>query len=352
MIIDADAHLIEGAPFVQRALERWPERVSLHEDLTFGIDGLRYPKRDGTGVGVPPQHSLCETGVDDAPYTVAGMVGAADREGIDVMVLYPSLGLAAHSIRDARFGCEFAGALNEYMAEWTAASGGRLRGVATVPLRHPEAAIKVLARAKSLGLCAATIPPALDEQNLDHPGLDRFYAAAADMEMPLAVHGAPGLHMPPIGVDRFANYIQVHCVSFPFDQMVAMTAMVTGGVLERHPELRVAFVEAGATWLPYFLDRLHEHYEKRASWIERGWGRDPREYLARGQIFVTCEADETLLGATVDALGEDCIMYASDYPHWDSEYPRSSRGLRERDDISEAARAKILGGTARRFYGL
>jgi len=46
--------------------------------------------------------------------------------------------------------------------------------------------------------------------------------------MPLGIHGAPGIHLPKIGVDRFTNYIQVHCVSFPFDQMTAMTALVSG----------------------------------------------------------------------------------------------------------------------------
>ncbi|BAX92836.1 amidohydrolase [Mycobacterium shigaense] len=83
--------------------------------------------------------------------------------------------------------------------------------------------------------------------------------------MPLGVHGAPGTHLPKIGVDRFTNYIQVHCISFPFDQMTAMTAMVSGGVFERHPQLRVAFLEAGAGWVPFFIDRLHEHYESEGT---------------------------------------------------------------------------------------
>jgi hypothetical protein len=55
------------------------------------------------------------------------------------------------------------------------------------------------------------------------------------MDMALGVHGAPGIHLPKIGVDRFTNYIQVHCISFPFDQMTAMTALVSGGVFDRHP---------------------------------------------------------------------------------------------------------------------
>jgi predicted TIM-barrel fold metal-dependent hydrolase len=209
-----------------------------------------------------------------------------------------------------------------------------------------------MAEARKQGLVATLLPPALRARNLDHPDLDPFYAAAADLDMPLGVHGAPGIHLPKIGVDRFTNYIQVHCVSFPFDQMTAMTALVSGGVFDRHPRLRVAFLEAGVTWVPYFVDRLHEHWEKRGSWIPNGWQRDPREYIERGQIYVSCEPDETVLPAVLEALGPDFVMYASDYPHWDGEFPESTRALRSRTDISESARRKILAENARRFYGL
>ena len=354
-VIDADAHVIEGASFAQQALERWPDKVGFEQaadgSMGFLIEGRRYPEPEGPGAGCPPQHGLTSAeGVD--PSTVEGMLRDADREGIDRMVLYPSLGLAAPTIRDAGFAAEFAALYNQYIAEWTRDSGGRLLGVAVVPIEDVTASIATMRAAKEAGLVAVLLPPALVERNLDHPDLDPFYAAAAEMDMPLGIHGAPGVHLPKIGVDRFTNYIQVHCISFPFDQMTAMTALVSGGVLERHPKLRVVFLEAGAGWAPYFIDRLHEHYEKRGSWIPDGWKRDPREYLERGQIYLTCEPDEPMLAAVLDDLGTDVVMYASDYPHWDSDFPDSTRPLRERADLSEEARAKLLGENARRFYAL
>lgn len=144
--------------------------------------------------------------------------------------------------RDPEFAAGFARLYNEWIADYCAASGGRLRGVAVAPIEHGRLAIDVMTEAKDLGLVATLVPPALKTRNLDHPDLDPFYAAAVELGMPLGVHGAPGIHLPKIGVDRFTNYIQVHCISFPFDQMTAMTAMVSGGVFERHPELRVAFL--------------------------------------------------------------------------------------------------------------
>jgi predicted TIM-barrel fold metal-dependent hydrolase len=354
-IVDADAHVIEGALFARQALERWPDRFAFKvaDDGTpsLMIEGRRYPEFQGPGAGCPPQHGVSRApGID--PGSVAGMLADADRDHIDEMVLYPSMGLAVPSLEDPAFAAEFATLYNEYISDWCKQSGGRLHGVAVLPCEDVEASVEMLAGIREAGLVAALLPPALKTRNLDHPDLDPLYATAAGLDLPLGIHGAPGVHLPKIGVDRFENYIQVHCVSFPFDQMAAMTALVSGGVLERHPGLRVALLEAGVTWVPYFMDRLHEHWEKRGDWIENGWKRDPREYLERGQIYVSCEPDESVLPAVVDALGADFIMYASDYPHWDGEFPESTKPLRERSDLDETSRAKVLGENARRFYRL
>ena len=77
-----------------------------------------------------------------------------------------------------------------------------------------------------------------------------------------------------------------------------------------------------------------------------------REYVASGNLWVSCEAGETLLPAVVDALGGDFILYASDYPHWDSDFPDSAKTLRERNDLSADAKQKILGGNAKKLFGL
>jgi predicted TIM-barrel fold metal-dependent hydrolase len=353
-VIDADAHLIEGVAFATEALARWPDQVRLERTPegtpVFTIEGRRYPEATGPGAGCPPQHGLTTAAGD--PLTPSGTLADADREGIDRMVLFPSLALGIGGFRDLTFAADFARVYNRFVADYCAKGGGRLFGAAVVPLEDVATSIAILREARDLGLVCATIPPALRERNLDARDLDPFYAAAADLDLPLGVHGAPGVHLPKIGVDRFTNYIQVHCVSFPFDQMAAMTALISGGVFDRHPRLRVAFLESGATWVPYFLDRLHEHWEKRGDWIPDGWRRDPREYVAAGNVWVSCEPGETLLPAVVEALGSGFLFYASDYPHWDSEFPESLRALRKREDLSPAARDAILGGNAARFFRL
>ncbi|HUO47548.1 MAG TPA: amidohydrolase family protein, partial [Acidimicrobiales bacterium] len=307
----------------------------------------------GPGAGCPPDKGLTDApGVD--PTSVEGILANADTDGIDAMVMFPSFGLCVPTMESPALGAGIARLYNEWVADYTASSGGRLFAPAVVPIEHVDLAIEVMTEAKALGLVCTVVPPALKARNLDHPDLDPFYAAAADLDMPLGVHGAPGIHLPKIGVDRFDNYIQVHCVSFPFDQMSAMTALVSGGVFDRHPRLRVAFLEAGAGWLPWFVERLHEHFESRGDWIAGGWKRPPAEYVAAGNVRITCEPDERTLPAVIESLGDECVMFASDYPHWDGAWPHATSELREHAEgrLSDTSLARIAGANARAFYGL
>jgi len=352
-IVDADAHVVEAGSLIPDCLKRWPESFSFApgDVPSILVEGRRYPEPTGPGAGCPPEHGLSKgNGIN--PYSAEGVLTDADRDHIDHMVFYPSFGLCAPSIEKREVAIGFARLYNEWMASWCAEGKGRFHGVAVAPIEYVDDAIAVLRDARKLGLVGAMIPPALKSRNLDHPDLDPFYAAAVELDMPLGVHGAPGIHLPKIGVDRFDNYIQVHCLSFPFDQMFAMTALVSGGVFDRHPQLRVAFLEAGVGWVPYFVERMHEHYEKRGDWVRNGWKRDPREYIEAGNVWVSAESEEEILPAVAEILGSDFIMYASDYPHWDGDWPESTKPLRERRDIGEEVRAKVAGGNARRFYRL
>ena len=350
-IVDADAHVIEGRELMAELFTRFPDKMRLSgpdEDGALFIEGRPYPQSRGPGAGCPAAQGL-NPAAD--PFSADGVVRDADREGIDTMVFFPSAALGLPAFDDARFAAEFARLYNRWLAGYCRLHPGRLYGVGLVPLEDVGASIDVMREAKDLGLVATMVPAVLKQRNLDHPDLEPFYAAAEAFDMPLGVHGAPGIHLPPLGSHRFDNYLQVHCVSFPFDMMVATTALVLGGVLERHPRLRVALLESGVGWVPYFIDRMDEHVEKRGR-LTPACRHKPREYLARGQLYVSCEPEESAIPFAAETLGPDFILFASDYPHWDSDFPHATRPLRERSDLSPAAKEKILGANARAFYGL
>jgi predicted TIM-barrel fold metal-dependent hydrolase len=277
-----------------------------------------------------------------------------DDEGIDVQVLFGGLSIGVSTFADAGFAEDFAVAYNDWLLDHVCACDpARLKAVAIVPIQDVDRAIRELQRARSRGAVAVTIPPVLDEsRNLDDPILRPFFAAAAEADVALAVHSAPGMNVPLPAAGRFSNYAQVHSLSFPVDQMVALTSLVLGGVLDRFPTLRVGFMESGIGWVPYFVHRLHEHHEKLPHLLP-GVATDPREIIARGQCFFSFEAEEPLLEMCVAELGADPWVYASDYPHWDSDFPGTVAACRALaaplgDEITE----QVLGTNAARFYGL
>src|SRR5437868_3008165 len=65
------------------------------------------------------------------------------------------------------------------------------------------------------------------------------------------------------GADLFDRFVEVHTLSHPFAQMIQMTSLAFRGVFEAFPRLKVAFLEAGCTWVPYWLGRMDEEWEKR-----------------------------------------------------------------------------------------
>lgn len=350
VFVDSDAHVVEGT-LTPECCKRWPEAFTFSPEGELLTEGRRYPDDRGPGAGCPPAHGL--TSAPGAnPFTPAGTLADADRDGIAQMVFFPSFGLRGPTIRDRAVANGFCRLYNEWLADWCRQGDGRFFGIAIAPVEWVDDAVDVLRDARKLGLVGGMIPPALATRNLDHPDLDPLYRAAVELDLPLGVHGAPGIHLPKIGVDRFTNYIQVHCVCFPFDQMTAMTSLISGGVFDRHPQLRVGFMESGVGWVPYFVDRMHEHYEKRGDWIPNGWRHDPRHYVEAGNVWVSCEPEEPMLPAVAQNLGNDFIMYASDYPHWDTNWPESTKPLRERTDLDETTRRKVAGENARRFYRL
>jgi uncharacterized protein len=352
-VIDADAHIVEGRELMAELMQRFPDKIRLAnpgEETALFIEGRPYPKSSGPGAGCRAEEGMClDRGAN--PFTVDGVLADADKEGIDGMVFFPSAALGLPGYDDQRFAADVARAYNRWMAGWCRQQPQRLYGVCLVPIEDVATSIAIMREGKELGLVATMVPAVLRDRNLDHPDLEPFWAAAAELDMPLGIHGAPGIHLPNLGSHRFDNYLQVHCVSFPFDMMVASTSLILGGVFERHPKLRVALLESGVGWVPYFMERMEEHLEKRGR-LTPECKHEPKEYIARGQLYVSCEPEEVSVPLAAQTLGEHFIMYASDYPHWDSDFPNSTKPMRARTDISDALRTRIMGANAERFYNL
>jgi uncharacterized protein len=357
MVIDSDAHINESLDALAERLEP-PYRGRAPRLLqdTLGMTRILMEGRLYPDPRLRQRHSLKVQGKD-----LGGVHrGAADprarlddldTDGIDVQIVYGSLGLALTTIRDTEFAAAIARALNEYYAHFCDTAPTRLAAMAALPAQDIVAAVDELRRAVlELGHVGGTVPPTVAGKELDDPALAPLFAEAARLDVPISVHWGNGSHLPAAGTERFDTHFMVHAIGHPFEQMIAMAAILCGGVLDDHPSLRVGFLEAGCGWVPYWVERLEEHYERRAAEMPR-MSRSPAEYLAAGRCFVTAEPDERLVPEAIEAIGETSVMYASDYPHTDSKFPNSVKAVRERDDLSDATKELLLGANALRYYG-
>lgn len=358
-VIDADAHVNEDVlAWTELAAARpnWIGATKSAGRWVAEIEGRPYPLQEGPGCGVAVDASTnprAAAGAADVDARLADM----DAEGIDVQVLFGGLVLGVTGYDDPGLALDVCRAYDDWLlGQVCGRSPERLKGVAVVPLQDVDRAIDEARRAAALGAVAVTIPPVLGERNLDDPSLLPFFEACADpsLDLAVAVHSAPGMHLPLPGAGRFANYAQVHALSFPVDQMVALTALTLGGVLDRFPGLRVAFLESGVGWVPYFVHRLHEHHEKLPGLLGEGVS-DPRAIVERGQCFFSFEAEESLLATYVEHLGDRSLVYASDYPHWDSDFPGTVDEVRRQavaQSLDDATLRRILSTNAAELYRL
>ncbi|MEE8223927.1 MAG: amidohydrolase family protein, partial [Alphaproteobacteria bacterium] len=130
------------------------------------------------------------------------------------------------------------------------------------------------------------------------------------------------------------------------------TSVMCQGVPVRFPNLRLAFLEIGATWLPYYLDRLDEHWEKRGEEEMPHLKQKPSEVFRESTIKVSIEGKETLLRQTVDFVGAEHLVYATDVPHWDGEFPENLEEIRAVNNLTEAEKTAILHDNAQELFSL
>ena len=351
-VIDVDGHVFEPDDLWERYLppafhDRRPRLVRDGRGTTrYEIEGNLIPNGTGAGAWVPEgirEAAVHREGAVDPALRLADM----DTEGIDVAVLYGTASLGFWGITDRDLSVGACRAYNDWLADYCAADPARLKGTPTLPLGSLPLALAEGRRAVTeLGFVSLTVPCCVGARNLDDPGLDPLWQLAEELDVPIGVHAGG----PRFAYKRFVDsYATLHALEFPFDIMFAAATIVCGGLLERFRRLRILLLEAGAAWGPYLFERLDEHYEKRPHEMPRITKR-PSEYLADGRLVISCEAERHLAHA-LDGLGAHSVVFASDYPHWDAEFPDSVTAITGRDDLDEAQKAAVLGGNAARVYG-
>ncbi|MBI2370038.1 MAG: amidohydrolase family protein [Deltaproteobacteria bacterium] len=281
--------------------------------------------------------------IHDVPTRLRDM----DQEGIDVSVLFPTVSFSVSRLPERDYAAAYCRGYNNWIAG-VCRESPRLKGVGLVPFQHVPAAVAEVTRAiTELGLSGIAVGAFGLKEHLGSETFWPIYEEIQRLNVPLLIHNS---RQGPAGDNRFDTFLFKHTVGRPVETLIDCAALVYGGVPEKFPRLRVAFLECGVGWVPYWMERMDEEYEKRQEEAPLLKAK-PSEYMTSGNWFYACEPEEGTLPYAIDRLGEDVVVFASDYPHWDGMFPYVVSTIRERKDLSDSIKRKILGGNAVRLYG-
>jgi predicted TIM-barrel fold metal-dependent hydrolase len=440
-VIDADSHKIENPVVFLDYIDRpYRDRVRLVTDQ-YGEQRVEIRDRhpltgEPTYVRLYPQPDGFGKGAFRAlhPETAMGALfnrvrlDHMDREGIDVQVIYGTLALTLAGLIDRDLAVALCRAYNDYIRDDCEPYRDRLAPVGVLPLQDTAAATEEMHRCvEQLGMASVSISPNLPvphpdapeafpriraPRHLSDPQFFPLYEAAEKLGIAIGVHGTPGAYLCGGSSDQLDTFTLVHIFGHRNQQQMAIAKLVMDGVLERFPNLRFGFLEAGCGWLPDLMHALHEHWEKRVRDFDphyrpsrtkftlevmrdrnkaRGLGfgrrarnlmdfarmsrqsarggskdhdeylyehrelkRDPQEYLTRGQIFTTFEPDDpapVYLRAALGPVGERVAGWSVDYGHWDGVLTNCVRRITESPDIDPDYAIRLLSTNTLAFYG-
>jgi predicted TIM-barrel fold metal-dependent hydrolase len=284
---------------------------------------------------------------------VEGRLVDMKAEGIDAEIVFPSLGLWTFGIEniDAELAsCEIYNNWNNKVFKDYPQIFVRC-GV--LPVRNLANTMAEMRRIAAMGFTAAMLPVAspVGVPRYNSPLWDPVFSLAGELELVIVLHTGTGL--PDVVVERgpggaVINYARQLC-----DGADAVMWLVAGGVLDRNPKVRVAVIEAGASWLPAVAERMDEVYNAHYTFVRPKLGRMPSQII-RDQVKCSFQYDRACIIAR-DIVGTGAIMWGSDYPHAEGTFPNTRLTLQrlfEGIDISEREKADILGGNAARLFRL
>lgn len=368
-VIDADGHVEESlATFSDKYLDpafrsQRPQVVGMDGLAYWMIDEQLFPRRVGRGchnlgtpVGYDGKLAKHSVGKADSRESMELMdlqarLGAMNEEDIAVQVVYPTLFLAYPLTVNPAFATALTSAYNRFMGDRLSGQD-RLRWAAVANLDDMAAAAKQVHEAKRLGTSAVMVLGTAGDRLLDDESLFPFYDAVAEENLPLAVH--VGWSCPPLS-NLYTHIYPSGVIPFCAPVLMGFASFISGGLLDRYANLRVAFLEAGSLWIHFMLDRLEHRYKNSLAKIlpqlAPKSAQAPMEYIRRGNLYFSAEIEDSLLPQVLDLVGEGQILFGSDMPHGDRER-FAGRMLQEREDLSDSAKVSILEKNPIRLYGI
>jgi uncharacterized protein len=276
-----------------------------------------------------------------------------DIEGVDVHVIYPTRGVNGFAdVEDAGLELAMYEAYHRYIADYCAPYPKRLKSVILASTREIERSVLEITRCAREGWPVALFPITPPGYPLDDPALDPLWTSAVANDLAVIVHPfnlsnplSPGLD------DMWDNVFLERAAGGVFAGMRAMAAVIGSGMLDRFPELRMGLVETGHGWLASWAFHVDE-VAAMASYAIQPLRQKPSEYVRGPQYYQSIELHEGegVLKSTIELLGPDVLMFATDYPHTECWFPKSVETVLGWSSIPDDAKRKLLWDNGVKLY--
>ena len=378
-VFDADSHWCERPDlFTSRSpaavRDRMPHVEDVEGQLMWVFDG--HPVgRFGAG-GVIARDGSKESAdialnqwtidqIHEGAYDPKVRLGVMDECGIDAQIIYPStIGLGGQDLGLAddealsRLAIEI---YNDAQAEIQSESGNRLLPLPLMPAWDVATCVTEAKRVAALG--ARGVNMTSDPQDLGAPDLasrdwDPFWAVCSDLRLPVHFHiGA--------SVTGMTFYGQYPWASHPANTRLAIggtllfignarvvTNLILSGIFDRFPDIQMVSVESGCGWIPFILEALDYEMSENAPDELSQMQKMPSEYF-RTNLYATFwfENNRNKLPDLIEAVGEDRILFETDFPHPTCLYPNPLETVEAKmATLTGEIRAKIMGENARKLY--
>ena len=334
-------------------------RVKNHTMLRLG--GVRPQSPEGRRNGWREEHDSVYAAAEARNWDAQSQLDAMDTEGLDMAVMFPSRGLfvlgldstdmvGADGLEPA-YAAAIARGYNDWLADFCSHTPDRMFAAGMVAPHDVDAAVLEARRCvEELGFKAVFLSPGtVNRRPWHHPAYDPLWAEIQRLDVPLTFHGGGQTYLKPdFSLEVFDRLMMWHTFNQPLGIQFVAVSLCAGGVLERFPNLRVGLLEGNCSWAPWLLHRLDEHHEWTGWYEATDLTMKPSEYFLRN-CFLSVEADEATAVHYLDWFGDDNLVFSTDYPHGDSQYPNSVTAF---DELPwpEESKIKIVGENWERLY--
>ena len=284
---------------------------------------------------------------DQALNRVADM----DDEGTDVHFLIPTSWLSFVGVDDPSIEIAMIRAYHRHMSDFCGHAPDRLKSMIVASTRAPDEAVRQIREWGKSRWAAAVMPLLAKDLPADHPSLEPIWREAQAYDLPIANHSFtwnppyyPGYQ------DLWDNIFLGRLAAHPWGAMRFVGSFIGGGIYDRYPKLRMGVLECGFGWLPFWARRMDEQAVYVGGTAELK--HKPSEYMQSGRFFCSIEhhEGEDMYDTVTRFLGDDVLMYASDYPHSECQFPNSVDNILAWSGVKPERQKKLLWDNAARFF--